>query len=187
GELQGHVALPLRLQRGDVDDDAAAGVGALAQAHHQHVTGDAEVLHRARQREAVGRDDALVADHVHEALRVEVLRVDDGGVDVGEDLELARAAHVVAVAGRAVADDAPAVDLLHLSGLERVDHAVLFGHRPDPAVALDAHAVVPWGKARERAIVGGRPGRVYPRLAGPPAAAAGSADRGVRPAGPRSE
>src|SRR5690606_32596172 len=85
------------------------------------------------------------------------------------------------------ADDAPAVDLLHLSGLERVDHAVLFGHRPDPAVALDAHAVVPWGKARERAIVGGRPGRVYPRPAGPPAAAAGSADRGVRPAGPRSE
>src|SRR5690606_10249302 len=93
-------------------------------------------------REAVGRDDAHVAFHVHEALRVEVLRVDDRGVDVGEDLELARAAHVVAVAGRAVADDAPPVDLLHLPRLERIDHAVLLGHVPDPAVALDAHALV---------------------------------------------
>ena len=33
------------------------------------------------------------------------LRVDDGGVDVGEDLELARAAHVVAVARSAVGND----------------------------------------------------------------------------------
>ena len=39
------------------------------------------------------------------------LRIDDGGVDVGEDLELARAAHVVAVAGGAVGDDLVAVAL----------------------------------------------------------------------------
>src|SRR5690606_6270148 len=98
----------------------------------------------ARQGEGVRRDDALVADHVHKTLRVEVLGIDDGGVDVGEHLELARAAHVVAVAGGAVADDALAIGLLDLPGLERLDHAAgSFGHAADPAVALDAHAVIP--------------------------------------------
>src|SRR5690606_18852738 len=67
----------------------------------------------------------------------------DGRVDVGEHLEFARAAHVVAVARRAIADDAAAIGLLDLAGLVRLDHAVLFRHPPDPAVALDAHAVFP--------------------------------------------
>jgi len=56
--------------------------------------------------------------------RVEVLRVDDGRVDVGEDLELGRTAHVVTVARRAVGDDALAVHLAHLAGLEGFDHAL---------------------------------------------------------------
>jgi cyanophycin synthetase len=60
GELQRHVAFPLRLQRRHVDDDAAARVGALAQAHGQHAARDAEVLHGARQREGIRRDDAHV-------------------------------------------------------------------------------------------------------------------------------
>src|SRR5690606_36838984 len=79
---------------------------------------------------------------------IEILRIDDRGIDVGEHLELARAAHVVAVAGRAVADDPAAVgpalvDELHLAGLVGLNHAVLLRHPPDPAVALDAHAVFP--------------------------------------------
>src|SRR5690606_6399235 len=80
-----------------------------------------------------------------EALGIEVLRVHDRGVDVGEHLELARAAHVVAVARRAVADDAVAVcRMLHLARLVGLDHAACgLGHAPDPAVALDAHAVMP--------------------------------------------
>jgi hypothetical protein len=78
---------------------------------------------------------------VDEAALVEVLRVDHRAVDVGEDLELGRAADVVAVAAGAVADDALAVgDLAHLAGLEGLDHAVLLGHAADPLVALDAHA-----------------------------------------------
>ena len=77
---------------------------------------------------------------VDEALLVEVLRVDHRAVDVGEDLELGRAADVVAVARSAVADDLVAVGRkAHLAGLERLDHAVLLGHAADPFVALDAH------------------------------------------------
>jgi hypothetical protein len=60
-ELQRHVAFPLGLERRHVDDDAAARIGALAQADGEHVARDAEVLDRARQREAVGRDDADLA------------------------------------------------------------------------------------------------------------------------------
>src|SRR3546814_9887600 len=96
------------------------------------VARDAEELDRASQRERIGRDDAHVRLDVDEAARVERLGVDDGRVDVGEDLELARAAHVVAVAGCAVADDAVAVGgVPDLAGLERFDHAVLFGHAAD--------------------------------------------------------
>src|SRR3546814_4559980 len=76
------LALPLGLERGHVDDDPAAGVGALAQAHHQHVARDAEELDRASQRERIGRDDAHVRLDVDEAARVERLGVDDGRVDV---------------------------------------------------------------------------------------------------------
>ena len=149
------MAFPLRLERSDVDDDAATRVGALAQAHHEGVARNAEILHGTRQREAVGRDDAFVGGDVDEAARIEVLRVHDGRVDVGEHLELARATHVVAVAGGTVADDALAVDLLHLPGLERLDHAVLFGHAADPTVTLDAHALS-WVRGGARILAGGR-------------------------------
>jgi hypothetical protein len=76
------------------------------------------------------------------ALGVEGLGIDDGGVDVGEDLELVRAAHVVAVAGHAVADDLAAAVLAHLAGLVGLDHA-LGGHAPDPLVGFDAHRLSP--------------------------------------------
>jgi len=105
---------------------------------------DAEEFDRAREREGIRRDDADVGIDVNEAARIERLRVDDRRVDVGEDLELTRAAHVVAVAGRAIADDAVAVGgMLDLAGLERFDHCLRLRHLADPAVAFDAHAVVP--------------------------------------------
>src|SRR3546814_15444501 len=56
-EFQGHVALPLGLQRGTVDNDPAAGVGALAQANNQHCAREAEELDRASQRERIERGD----------------------------------------------------------------------------------------------------------------------------------
>src|SRR5206468_11035858 len=81
--------------------------------------------------------DADVASEVDERFLVERLRVDDRRVDIGEDLEFGRAADVVAVARRAVGNDAMPVRLSNLAGLERLDHAVLLGHAPDPAVGLD--------------------------------------------------
>src|SRR6185312_380290 len=139
GKLERHMALPLRFQRRDIDDDAAARVSAFAEADRQHVAGDAEVFDGARQRERVRRDDAAVAVEVHEVARIEILGIDDGGIDVGEDLELARAAYVVAVTGGSVRHDAAAAVVLDLAGLERLDHAALLGHAADPVVALDAH------------------------------------------------
>src|SRR3546814_3461093 len=103
---------------------------------------DAEELDRASQRERIGRDDAHVRLDVDEAARVERLVVDDGRVDVSEDLELARAAHVVAVAGCAVADDAVAVGgVPDLAGLERFDYAVLFYHAAVPGTDHSAHEI----------------------------------------------
>src|SRR5215831_8722918 len=53
-DLERHVTFPLRLERRDVGDDAAAGVGALADADGEHVARNAEVLDRARQGEGIG-------------------------------------------------------------------------------------------------------------------------------------
>src|SRR6185295_3246432 len=62
-----------------------------------------------------------------------------GRIDVGEDLELTRTAHVVAVAGRTVRYDLVSFDRAHLSRLEWLDHLVLVRHATDPVVGLDAH------------------------------------------------
>ena len=88
-----------------------------------------------RQGERIGRDDADVRLDVDERLRVEVLRIDDGVVDVGEDLELVGDADVVAVRRHAVRDDAGA----RLALDERLDHPVLERHALDPRVGFDGH------------------------------------------------
>src|SRR5690606_37179956 len=87
------------------------------------------------EREGVRRDDAMVRLDVHEAARVEVLRVDDHAVDVGKDLVLVADTDIIAERRQAVADGT----IAHLPLDERLDHAVLGGHAPDPAVAADAH------------------------------------------------
>ena len=133
------MAFPFRFQRRHVDNDAAAGIGAFAQADGQHAARNAEELDRARQREGVGRDDADIAIHIDEGIGVEVFRVDDGVVEIGEQLEFAGAAHVVAVAGSAVGNDLLAVDALDLARLEGFDHAVFRRHATDPLVGFDAH------------------------------------------------
>jgi hypothetical protein len=97
-----------------------------------------------RQRERVRRDDADVPLDVHERARIEVLRIDHGAVDVGEDLELVADADVVAVRRHAVRDHPGA----HLAILEGLDHPVLERHLPDPAIALDS------GHYRERSMPG---------------------------------
>src|SRR5438105_1803583 len=134
-ELQRHLVLPLRFARPDVRDDAAVGIGAVAYADRQHVAGDAEVLHRARQGERVGGHDAHAAGELDERFRIEALGIDHRRERVGEDLELGRHPHVVAVGGDAVRNDAGA----RLVFGERLDHGVFGRHAPNPAVGLDGH------------------------------------------------
>src|SRR5262249_49118905 len=123
---------------GPIDQrDARAGaeatrVRAFPQANRQHAPRNPEVLDRARQGERVRRDDADVRLDIDEALLVELLRIDDRRVDIGENLEFVGAADVVAVARRAVRDDPPVADLAHLIRLERLDHPLLGGHAANP-------------------------------------------------------
>lgn len=102
GKLKRNVAFPLRLERGNVNDDAAACVGGFAQADGQDVARDAEIFDCARQGKGVGWNDAAVVFDGYEVFRVEIFRVDDGAVDIGEDFEFIGTTDVVAVAGCAV-------------------------------------------------------------------------------------
>ena len=105
-----HLAFPFGFQGRDVHDDAAAGIGRLAEADHQHVAGDAEILDRVGQREGVGRDDADVGLAIDEAVLVEGFRVDDGALStLVKILNSSAHAGVVAVGGQAVGDHALAV------------------------------------------------------------------------------
>src|SRR6266542_1406582 len=141
-DLERHEAFPLGLERRDIRDDAAAGIRGLAHADREDVARDLEVLHRSPEREGVRRHDAHVALVVHEGASVEALRIDEGVVDVREDLELVGDPEIVAVGGQAVRDHTGA-DLPLLEGL---DHPPLEGLRPDPPVTLD-HALTVLGLA----------------------------------------
>ena len=143
GKLKRNVAFPLRLEWGNVDDNAAACVGGFAQADGQDVARDAEIFDCARQCKGVGRNDAAVVFDCNEVFRVEVFRVDDGAVDIGEDFKFIGTTDVVAVAGCAVGNDALAVGLFDLVGLERLNHAVFFGHAAYPFVGFNAHGGCP--------------------------------------------
>ena len=72
--------------------------------------------------------------------------IDDGVVDVGEDLELVADADVVAVGRHAVGDDA----LPHLIVHERLDHLVLARHAGDPRIGFDGHRSRVVGRSRQR-------------------------------------
>ena len=106
-DLDGDLAAPFRLQRRDVDDDAATGVRRFAQTGGQDVARNLEVLHRLGQGEAIRRNDA------DSRLRCRRRRWElkffgsiERPVDIGEDLEISADADVVAVAGNAEGNDA---------------------------------------------------------------------------------
>src|ERR1019366_5910580 len=80
-------------------------------------------------------DDAYIRRDVDKRLRIEVLGVDHGVVDVREDFEFVPDADVVAVRRDAVRDDAVA----HLIVDEGIDHLMLARHPPNPVVRFDGH------------------------------------------------
>ena len=104
GQHKRHLALPLGLQRRHVHDDPAARVGRLPDAERQDVARDLQPLDRARERERLRRDVAVVALHLDDVALVERFRVDLARPDVGEDLEPPPAPHVVPVARRSALD-----------------------------------------------------------------------------------
>jgi len=108
GYFQGDVALPFRLKRSYIDDQAATRVSALAQADGDDVARDAKIFDGLGQDERVRGDDADVAGEINEGLGVEVLGVDDGRVNVCEYLELAGDAYIVAIGRQAIRNDAVA-------------------------------------------------------------------------------
>src|SRR4029077_4039655 len=89
--------------------NSATCVRRFSDCYGQNAARNPEEFHGARQRERIRRNDAHRALEIDERFLVETLRIDDGGIDVGEDLELVRAAYVVAVARRAVGYDLVAV------------------------------------------------------------------------------
>src|SRR5882724_10742939 len=146
-DFQRHEPFPLGLEGRHVGDDAATGVGGLPHADGENVAGDLEVLDGASQRERVGGDDADVALEIDERPGIERLGIDEGVVDVGEDLELVGDTQVVSVGGDAVRDH----PLADLPVLERLDHALLEGHLFDPPIAFDhvrSLRLTPWSPVR---------------------------------------
>src|SRR5580765_7554796 len=141
GELQRNIAFPLRLERCDVDDDAATRVGRFAETDRQYVAWNAEVLHRARQRERIRRNDADIALEIDEGFFIEIFWIDDGRIDIGENLEFIGTANIVAIRRRTVRHDFPAVGLAHLARLERLDHALLLRHTAYPFIGFDGHCL----------------------------------------------
>src|ERR1700691_2722517 len=134
-DLDRHLAFPFGLQRGDVNDDAATGVGGFPQADNQDVARNAKIFDGVAERETVRGNDANVGLAVHETGGLKGLGIDHRGINIGEDLELVRDAGVIAVAGQAVADNP--VTLLRLD--ERLNHAVVLRHPADPAIGQDGH------------------------------------------------
>lgn len=134
------MTFPFRLKRRDIHNDAAAGVGTLANANSEDVSRDAEILNTSRERERVGRHDANIPLQIHERLRVEVLWINNGVEDFGEDLELISHAQIVAVARQAVADGALAI--VELAGLpfdEWFNHPMLDSQAMDFLVRENTH------------------------------------------------
>ena len=129
----------------------------------EHRARDSEKLHGARQGKGVRGDDADIGLHIDKAVRIEVLRVNDGRVDIGKDLELIGTAHIVAVAGGAVGDDALTVHVAYLTRLKRLDHPLVLRHTTDPLVGFNAHLLpIP------TEIVINRPKKWRPSIGEPP-------------------
>src|SRR3546814_7503462 len=81
------MAFPAGFERGDVHDDPAPRIGRLAEADDEYVARDAEIFDRAGEREAVRRNDADVGLAVDEAVRGEILGVDDRSEEHTSELQ----------------------------------------------------------------------------------------------------
>src|SRR5574340_500160 len=98
GKLQRDIALPLRLERSDIDNDAATGVSGLSEVDGQNIARNTKIFDGARKRKRIGWNEADVALHIDKRVGIEVLGIDDGGIDIGKQFEFIRAADIVPIA-----------------------------------------------------------------------------------------
>src|SRR3546814_16363106 len=91
------MAFPAGFERGDVHDDPAPRIGRLAEADDEYVARDAEIFDRAGESEAIRRNDADVGLAGDEAVRGEILGVDDRAGDVGGHLQVVGTALILAL------------------------------------------------------------------------------------------
>ena len=173
GDLKGDMAFPLRLEGGHIDNDTAAGVCGLPEAHRDGVSRDSEVLDTSGERKRVGRNDAAVGGDVYKGATIKLLRIDNRTVHICEYLELVRDAQVVPIGRDAVGNDSHFATIFigafsHLGRREWFDHAVFHGHPSNPTVRLHGHRSPPRhfleNKNKSQKRTGGRPDRVHPAI-----------------------
>ena len=131
------MAFPLRLQRSDIDDDAAARIGRFTNAYHQCITRDPEILHRTGQGKAIGGNDADIRFAVHKAIIIKGFRIHRGRIDIGKNLKLVRYPRIIAVRGDTVRNHPLAGEIFDIG----FDHAT-FGLLANPVIWHNAHRVL---------------------------------------------
>src|SRR5690606_16122146 len=135
GKFQRHMAFPLRLERGHVDDDAAACIGGFAEADDEDIARDAEIFDGARKNKGIRRNNAHIRLAINETVVGEGFRIDSGRIDIGEYLELIGNPGVVAIGGKTIGDGAFAL----LAFDKRLDHLHVLRRLPDPFVRHNCH------------------------------------------------
>lgn len=129
-KLERDVPFPLRLKRCDIHDDAATGIGGLAEADNEHVPRNTEILHRSPQSKAVRRNDAFVTGFIDKAPFGKALRIDCDAVNVREDFELIRHTSIIAIRRKAIGKHISRAKLLD----KGLNHLVLKGLVSNPGV-----------------------------------------------------
>lgn len=94
------------------------GISRFTQAHRQDVAWNSESFHCAGQSERVGRDDADIGRNINKAALIEIFRIDDRRIDIGENLELIGATNIVTIAGGAIGNDTVIVMITNLPRFE---------------------------------------------------------------------
>ncbi len=105
GDLYRDMPFKPRFKRGDVDDDAASGIGAFAQADGQRVAWHFKILYRPCQCKRVRRYDADIPFEINDVVLMKVFGINDLCIDIGKDLKFIAHADIVSIRAQPVADD----------------------------------------------------------------------------------
>src|SRR6056300_1939520 len=129
------MAFPLRLQGRDVNNDATASIGRLAEANREYRSRNAKIFHRPCQSKGVRWDNTNIALHIDKTVGIKVLWIYDRRVSIGEDFEFVGAANIVAIGRSTVGYQLATFCIIpHLTRLKRLNHALVLGHTSDPFV-----------------------------------------------------